>query len=397
LSARELRAAQQVRTMTRRYETDLSTDAFLHVEATTSRNQVAWLTLRYRRTESLLQQEAVLSFTDGIPALSPAGQSPGSFLAETEKATYEQVAVGNLAENLDQFQAEQAALTTDLANYDRELHADLVTERKVVSDRNAALALAASLQTMLSRARARVMALSSAPRASTGPPVGHGIVRAVAEQLRGAGTRLAGRSAGNPVTNATMQRGTTASSLASSVSATPPRVTTAAAPATATTTTAAPAITTITAPPTTLPPTTLPPTTLPPTTLPPTTLPPTTLPPTTLPPTTLPLPTPVTAPPTPATTAISTAAPATSGQAHPPPAGGVWLQLRECESGDNYQSDTGNGYYGAYQFSWQTWASLGYPGRPDLEPYWMQDQAAERLESQYGWGQWPTCSAALGL
>lgn len=78
-------------------------------------------------------------------------------------------------------------------------------------------------------------------------------------------------------------------------------------------------------------------------------------------------------------------------------AGGVWLQLRECESGDNYQANTGNGYYGAYQFSPQTWTNLGLPGRPDLEPPSMQDQAAMQLQQQYGWGQWPACSAALGL
>jgi hypothetical protein len=78
-------------------------------------------------------------------------------------------------------------------------------------------------------------------------------------------------------------------------------------------------------------------------------------------------------------------------------AGGVWLQLRECESGNNYRADTGNGFFGAYQFSPQTWANLGYPGRPDLEPPAMQDQAAQKLQSQSGWGQWPACSAALGL
>jgi hypothetical protein len=78
-------------------------------------------------------------------------------------------------------------------------------------------------------------------------------------------------------------------------------------------------------------------------------------------------------------------------------AGGVWLELRECESGDNYQANTGNGFYGAYQFSEATWQNLGYPGRPDLEPPGMQDQAAVRLEAQAGWGQWPTCAAALGL
>jgi hypothetical protein len=27
----------------------------------------------------------------------------------------------------------------------------------------------------------------------------------------------------------------------------------------------------------------------------------------------------------------------------------------------------------------------------------MQDQAAQRLEADEGWAQWPSCSAALGL
>jgi hypothetical protein len=78
-------------------------------------------------------------------------------------------------------------------------------------------------------------------------------------------------------------------------------------------------------------------------------------------------------------------------------AGGVWLQLRECESSNNYAENSGNGYYGAYQFSEATWTGLGYPGRPDLESPSMQDQAAMRLQSLYGWGQWPACSATLGL
>ncbi|MGO9658974.1 MAG: transglycosylase family protein, partial [Acidimicrobiales bacterium] len=97
-------------------------------------------------------------------------------------------------------------------------------------------------------------------------------------------------------------------------------------------------------------------------------------------------------PPAPSATAA-----ATVPAEEPSPAGGVWLELRECESGDNYQADTGNGYYGAYQFSPSTWSDLGYPGLPDEEPSWMQDQAAQRLEADEGWAQWPSCSAALGL
>jgi hypothetical protein len=75
----------------------------------------------------------------------------------------------------------------------------------------------------------------------------------------------------------------------------------------------------------------------------------------------------------------------------------VWLQLRECESGDNYRANTGNGFYGAYQFSQQTWSGLGYPGRPDLEPPALQDQAAIKLQAESGWAPWPACAAALGL
>lgn len=78
-------------------------------------------------------------------------------------------------------------------------------------------------------------------------------------------------------------------------------------------------------------------------------------------------------------------------------AGGVWLELRRCESSDNYAENTGNGFYGAYQFSWSTWTGLGYPGRPDLEPPAMQDAAAMKDQAISGWGQWPACSAALGL
>ncbi len=106
--------------------------------------------------------------------------------------------------------------------------------------------------------------------------------------------------------------------------------------------------------------------------------------------------TPTTAPPTttaPTTGTGSTGDTGTGGGG----AAGPWLALRECESGDNYAEDTGNGYYGAYQFSQATWSALGYPGRPDLEPPAMQDAAAQKLQAEAGWGQWPACSAALGL
>lgn len=78
-------------------------------------------------------------------------------------------------------------------------------------------------------------------------------------------------------------------------------------------------------------------------------------------------------------------------------AGGVWAALRACESGGDYSEDTGNGYYGAYQFSLPTWESLGYSGLPSDASPAEQDAAAQQLQARSGWGQWPVCSANLGL
>lgn len=90
------------------------------------------------------------------------------------------------------------------------------------------------------------------------------------------------------------------------------------------------------------------------------------------------------------------------GGAHAPPvyvAGDdVWAALRRCESGGNYALNTGNGYYGAYQFSASTWNSMGAGyARADLAPPSVQDDAARRLQARSGWGQWPSCSRQLGL
>lgn len=45
----------------------------------------------------------------------------------------------------------------------------------------------------------------------------------------------------------------------------------------------------------------------------------------------------------------------------------TWLhKLRTCESGGNYQTNTGNGFYGAYQFMAGTWDRIARRVRPDL-------------------------------
>ena len=78
------------------------------------------------------------------------------------------------------------------------------------------------------------------------------------------------------------------------------------------------------------------------------------------------------------------------------PTGDVWARLRQCESGGNYSINTGNGYYGAYQFHPRTWRGLGYPGLPHQASPEVQDEAARKLQARSGWGQWPSCSRRIG-
>jgi hypothetical protein len=67
-------------------------------------------------------------------------------------------------------------------------------------------------------------------------------------------------------------------------------------------------------------------------------------------------------------------------------------KLRICESGDHYHEDTGNGYYGAYQFAPTTWHSLGFRGLPNHAKHATQNRAAKLLHHQDGWQAWPSCS-----
>jgi resuscitation-promoting factor RpfA len=71
--------------------------------------------------------------------------------------------------------------------------------------------------------------------------------------------------------------------------------------------------------------------------------------------------------------------------------------LRWCESSDDYTINTGNGYYGAYQFSLETWQWLGYWGYPHEASPEVQDQAALDLYAYSNWDAWPACSRWLGL
>ncbi|MGW6462086.1 transglycosylase family protein, partial [Streptomyces sp. NPDC055078] len=85
---------------------------------------------------------------------------------------------------------------------------------------------------------------------------------------------------------------------------------------------------------------------------------------------------------------------ATAGQAQAAD-GGVWDRIAKCESGGNWQINTGNGYYGGLQFSAGTWRAFGgtaYASTADRASRSQQIAVATKVQRTQGWGAWPTCS-----
>lgn len=74
-----------------------------------------------------------------------------------------------------------------------------------------------------------------------------------------------------------------------------------------------------------------------------------------------------------------------------------WSGVAHCESGGNWASATGNGYYGGLQFNMGTWAAYGGQGMPHQRPAWYQATIADRVRTQgQGLGAWPHCGAYYG-
>ena len=72
-----------------------------------------------------------------------------------------------------------------------------------------------------------------------------------------------------------------------------------------------------------------------------------------------------------------------------------WSALANCESGGNPAENTGNGFYGMYQFTIGTWDSLGGSGLPSDASAATQTALAEKLYTEAGSGQWPVCGHYL--
>jgi LysM repeat protein len=77
--------------------------------------------------------------------------------------------------------------------------------------------------------------------------------------------------------------------------------------------------------------------------------------------------------------------------------GSVWDRLAQCESGGNWSTSTGNGFYGGLQFTTSSWRAAGGSGMPNQASREEQISVAQRLQQQQGWGAWPTCSAKIGV
>lgn len=69
------------------------------------------------------------------------------------------------------------------------------------------------------------------------------------------------------------------------------------------------------------------------------------------------------------------------------------LRMRRCEwdPRQRWKTNTGNGYYGAFQFDMRTWRSVGGWSRPDLNSPLNQKYRAVLLIKRRGYSPWPNC------
>ncbi len=97
--------------------------------------------------------------------------------------------------------------------------------------------------------------------------------------------------------------------------------------------------------------------------------------------------------PKPAPAPAPTAASGGGGGSAP---GGSWGAVAKCESGGNPRAVSSTGKYrGLYQFSRETWASVGGSGDPAAASAAEQTARAQKLLARSGAGQWPKCGRHL--
>jgi uncharacterized protein YabE (DUF348 family) len=72
-----------------------------------------------------------------------------------------------------------------------------------------------------------------------------------------------------------------------------------------------------------------------------------------------------------------------------------WAALAQCESGGNPRAVNSAGYYGLYQFTLSTWASVGGVGNPIEATADEQTYRAQVLYNRSGASPWPVCGPLL--
>ena len=75
----------------------------------------------------------------------------------------------------------------------------------------------------------------------------------------------------------------------------------------------------------------------------------------------------------------------------------IWDSIAACEAGGNWAINTGNGYYGGLQFTLASWQAVGGTGMPNQASRDEQILRGQILQSRGGWGNWPACTAKLGI
>jgi hypothetical protein len=73
-----------------------------------------------------------------------------------------------------------------------------------------------------------------------------------------------------------------------------------------------------------------------------------------------------------------------------------WDAIAECESGGNWSTNTGNGFYGGLQFKPTTWSSHGGTGSPSGASREEQIRVAENVLRTQGLKAWPKCGSQAG-
>jgi hypothetical protein len=97
-----------------------------------------------------------------------------------------------------------------------------------------------------------------------------------------------------------------------------------------------------------------------------------------------------------AVSTANTAAPAVTAVPSYSGSGVNWYAIANCESGGNWSTNTGNGFYGGLQFTESTWLANGggqYASTAAGASASEQIAVAQRVLASQGIGAWPVCGA----